>query len=62
MLMSYVESAITYGAKPNVPQPKLQKFMDKILKDEQGQKVYVTAHGKLHKDDGRIIHLIAYPE
>lgn len=62
MLSSYVETAINYGASPNVPVPTLKKFMDKILKDEEEQRTYVTAHGKLHRSEGKVVHLIAYPD
>jgi Na+-transporting methylmalonyl-CoA/oxaloacetate decarboxylase beta subunit len=62
MLSSYIESAITIGAKPQVPVPVIKKFIDKILKNEEEQKIYVTTHGKLHKNEGRVVHLIAYPE
>ena len=63
MLNSYVQSAISNGAKPTVPIATQKQFMDEILSSEEGQKLYLIAHGRSHKgSDGKTIHLIAYPE
>jgi hypothetical protein len=62
MLTSYIQSVITNGAAPAVPLSDVKAFTDKILTSESAQKKYVTAHGKLHYFDGKLIHLIAYPD
>ena len=62
MLNSYVQSAKAHGARPAVPKEKLKLLMDKVLTSEELQKIYVPAHGELHKSDGKVIHLIAYPD
>lgn len=62
MLSSNAQSAIRKGSKPIVPISESKEFMDKILSSEDEQRVYVTAHGQLHRQDGKVIHLIAYPD
>jgi hypothetical protein len=62
MLSSYVQTARANGAPPKVPLPKVKTFMDKILSSEEQQKIYVTAHGKLHISNGKVIHLVAYDD
>jgi len=62
MLSSYVQSVMTAGAPPVVPVIQMKEFMDKVLISETLQKAYIAAHGKMHFNEGRLIHLIAYPE
>jgi len=62
MLNSYIQTAITSGAPPAVKVEQTKTFMDKVLLNEEAQKIYVTTHGKLHKSGGKVIHLIAYPD
>ena len=63
MLNSYVQSVVANGGKPAVPVSTQKEFMNQILTSEEGQKIYVTAHGKLNIDaGGKVIHLIAYPD
>ncbi|MCW3078864.1 DUF6569 family protein [Segetibacter sp.] len=62
MLTSHVQTVRKNGAPPKVPLARVTTFMDKVLIDEPGQKIYVTTHGKLQVSDGRVIHLIAYDD
>jgi hypothetical protein len=62
MLNSYIQTAIKTGASPTVDAGRQKAFLDKVLLNESAQKIYVTAHGKFFKNEGKLIHLIAYPE
>lgn len=62
MLSSYVQTARANGASPRVPVSRQKELMDKVLINEQSQKIYVTAHGKLQVTDGKVIHLVAYED
>ena len=63
MLNSYVQSAISIGSRPTIPLEQVKTFMNKVLISEESQKAYVTTHGKIDRgSDGKIIHLIAYPD
>lgn len=59
LLKSYIHSAIL-NSSAAASADKLKAFMDKILTDEVSQKVFVTAHGKIHLSEGKIVHLVAY--
>lgn len=60
LLASYIHSAITHGSAPNISYNKTKLFIDKVISDEASQKTYVSAHGKIHLQEGKIIHLVAY--
>lgn len=63
MLNSYVQSAVAHGSRPVVPLETIKAFMNKVMTSEEGQKIYVTAHGKINRgSDGKTIHLIAYTD
>ncbi len=63
MLSSYVQSVVAKGSRPVVPTAIQKKFMDKFLINEEIQRQYLTANGKINRGgDGKVIHLIAYPE
>lgn len=62
MLSSYVQTARASGAIPKVPVPRVTAFMDKILMNEPAQKIFVSAHGKLQVNNGKVIHLVAYDD
>lgn len=63
MLNSYVQSVIKNGGVPKVSKEVIKSFMNKVLTSVEEQKIYVTSHGKINTGtDGRIIHLIAYPD
>jgi hypothetical protein len=62
MLSSHVQTVKRNGAPPKVPVARIKEFMDKVIRDEPSQKIYVTAHGKLQISDGKVIHLIAYDD
>jgi hypothetical protein len=62
MLRSYVQTAVQTGSSPKVPVSRMTAFMDNVLLNEEVQKVYVPAHGKIHKNEGKIIHIVAYPD
>lgn len=61
-LSSYVQSVFAKGAPPVVPDKKLREFMDKVLLNNEVQKTYVATHGKIHRNEGKIVHIIAYPD
>ena len=61
MLASYIQTVLVNGAKPKVSVDTVKSFMNKILMSEESQKAFVSAHGKIHKSDNKIIHLLAYP-
>jgi hypothetical protein len=62
MLNSYIQTAIIAGAPPTVRTAEMKTFMDKVILNEVEQKIYVTAHGKIHKKGNKVIHLIAYTD
>lgn len=61
MLNSYVHSVLNNGSPPVVSNAKVKEFVDKVISNEALQKTYVIAHGKLHVYQGKVIHLVAYP-
>lgn len=61
MVDSYVQTVASNGAKPEVSTDSVKTFLNKILQNEEAQKAYVSAHGKVHKSNNKIIHLLAYP-
>lgn len=62
MLSSYVQSAISRGSKPVVSVATQKEFMGKVISNEEAQRLYVTAHGQLYRQDGTLVHLVAYPD
>lgn len=62
MLSSNIQTARTNGSPPKIPKIKVTTFMDKILINEEDQKVYVSSHGKMQLSNGKVIHLIAYDD
>jgi hypothetical protein len=62
ILSSYVQSVFNKGAPPVVSVPTQKSFMDKVLANEEAQKAYVTTHGKIHRNEGKVVHIIAYPD
>jgi hypothetical protein len=60
MLNTFVFSAITKGSRPSMTNESVKVFLDKFLISEAVQKVYIPAHGKLHKHNNKLIHLTAY--
>lgn len=61
MVDSYVQTVAINGAKPEVQVDAVKTFLNKVLQNEEAQKEYVNAHGKVHKSNNKIIHLLAYP-
>lgn len=62
ILRSWVSTAITSGAPPTLHQKDMEAFLDKFLINETIQKKYLATHGKIDKDEGKILHLIAYED
>lgn len=60
ILSSLVQSVLK-GREPTLPVSNIKVFMDKFLESEIAQKAFMPTHGQVHKYEGRVIHLIVYP-
>lgn len=60
MLRNLVAVAVAKGAPPTLSKDDMEQFMDKLLMNNEAQKTFLTTHGKMDVQDGKVIHLVAY--
>lgn len=62
LVNNYYRSAMANGSEPKIPTLKIKEFADKFLPDNNLQKTYVEAHGKLFTTNNKTFHLVAYSD
>lgn len=61
MLRSYIQTASEYGNLPTATNAVAKSLLDNVLMNAEKQKAYVNAHGQLHQQNQKVVHLVAYP-
>jgi hypothetical protein len=57
LLHGYIDEAVQSGSPVTLKDSAVKRYMDKLLKDERSQEIFVHENGKLFKEGGRVIHL-----
>ncbi len=60
ILPSYINEAIHDGAKVNIKESDVKKYLDQLLRNDKTQKDYLAKNGKMYTVNGKILHLTAY--
>jgi hypothetical protein len=61
-LAEYIEVAVTQGSVPVIDNSKVQEFIRPILADEKTRNKYLENRGRIFRQQGKIIHIVAYGE
>lgn len=61
MLRSYIQTASAYSTLPTATNAVAKSLLDNVLMSTERQKTYVNAHGQLHQQNQKVVHLVAYP-
>ncbi|HWK07589.1 MAG TPA: DUF6569 family protein [Puia sp.] len=57
LLRGYIDEAVLFGAPPALKDPTVQRYMDKLLKDEKSQEEFVRKNGKIFRQGGQVVHV-----
>jgi len=57
LLRGYIDEALLFGNPVSLPNDEVRKYMDKILTDEKSQQEYVSKHGKIFRENKKVIHI-----
>lgn len=59
-LSAYVEVAVQQGSLPVIENYNVEAFIRPILSDEKTRNKFLEKRGRVFKQDGKIIHIVAY--
>jgi hypothetical protein len=59
-LAEYVEVAVAQGSEPVIKDSKVQEFIRPILSDEKTRNKFLEERGRVFRQQGKIIHIVAY--
>ena len=57
LLRGYIDEAVLFGTPPTLKDPPVQRYMDKLLKDEKSQEEFVRRNGKIFRQNGQVVHV-----
>ena len=57
LLHGYIDEAMTSGAPVTLKDPPVHRYMDKLLKDEASQEVFVKDKGVIFREAGVVVHV-----
>jgi ARG/rhodanese/phosphatase superfamily protein len=60
LLSGYIEQAINFGSKPQLPDAPVKKYLDQFLVDEPSQAAHLHKNGKIFRRAGKTFHITAY--
>jgi hypothetical protein len=57
LLHGYIDEAMTAGAPVTLKDPPVHRYMDKLLKNEASQEVFVKDNGVIFREAGVVVHV-----
>jgi hypothetical protein len=57
LIRGYIDEALLFGGTVELPNDEVRKYMDNILTDEKSQQEFVNKHGKIFREDKKVIHI-----
>ena len=57
LLHGYIDEAMTSGGPVTLKDPPVHRYMDKLLKDEASQEVFVKDNGAIFREAGVVVHV-----
>jgi len=57
LLRGYIDEALLFGNPVSLSNDEVRKYMDKILTDEKSQQEFVSKHGKIFRENKKVIHI-----
>jgi hypothetical protein len=57
LLHGYIDEAMQSGAPVTLKDPPVHRYMDKLLKDEASQTVFVKDNGAIFREGGVVVHI-----